>query len=74
MARKGLFTEFSPAPRPKETAPAPEGAARAPLMPRGAVGALQSSLARMQANAVQDVAPELIDHAGVEDRLAHDDA
>lgn len=74
MARKGLFTEFSPAPRPNEAAHAPEGSARAPLMPRGAVGALQSSLARMQANAVQDVAPELIDHAGVEDRLAHDDA
>lgn len=41
-------------------------------MPRGAVGALQSSLNRMQENAVQELDGNLIDMAGVEDRLGTD--
>ncbi len=41
-------------------------------MPRGAVGALQSSLNRMQENAVQEMDGNLIDMAGVEDRLGTD--
>lgn len=39
---------------------------------RGTVGALQSSLSRLQENAVQDIDAALIDDAGVEDRLGID--
>lgn len=39
---------------------------------RGAVGALQSSLTKLQENAVQEVDAALIDDAGVEDRLGID--
>ncbi|MEI4474174.1 plasmid partitioning protein RepB [Frigidibacter sp. MR17.24] len=67
MARKGLFT---PDILPAADTPAPASAPK--LMPRGAVGALQSSLSRMQTNAVQEIAPELIEDAGVEDRLGID--
>ena len=45
-----------------------------PPAPRGAVGALQSSLSKLQENAVQDIDPRLIDDAGVEDRLGQDNA
>ncbi|WP_271881970.1 plasmid partitioning protein RepB [Phaeobacter italicus] len=68
MARKGILsTDTSPS-----TANRPEPKAR--MMPRGAVGALQSSLTRLQENAVQDIDPALIDDAGLEDRLGLDDA
>ncbi|WP_299629297.1 plasmid partitioning protein RepB [uncultured Tateyamaria sp.] len=40
--------------------------------PRGAVGALQSSLSKLQENAVQEIDAKQIDDAGVEDRLGHD--
>ncbi|WP_299658371.1 plasmid partitioning protein RepB [uncultured Tateyamaria sp.] len=42
--------------------------------PRGAVGALQSSLSKLQENAVQEIDATQIDDAGVEDRLGHDHA
>lgn len=42
--------------------------------PRGAVGALQSSLTKLQENAVQEIDAALIDDAGVEDRLGVDNA
>lgn len=45
-----------------------------PPAPRGAVGALQSSLSKLQENAVQDIDSALIDDAGVEDRLGDDHA
>jgi ParB family transcriptional regulator, chromosome partitioning protein len=70
MARKGIFsddlvqTSTKPAVEPR----------RANLMPRGAVGALQSSMAKMQESAVQDVDAKLIDDAGLEDRLGIDPA
>lgn len=65
MARKGILsTDITPASEP------PKPGARA--MPRGAVGALQSSLSRLQENAVQDIDPNLIDDAGFEDRLGLD--
>ncbi len=64
MARKGILnTNISP----KGEAPQ-----RQRLMPQGAVGALQSSLNRMQENAVQDIDTALIDNAGFEDRLGLD--
>ncbi|WP_343212002.1 plasmid partitioning protein RepB (plasmid) [Aliisedimentitalea scapharcae] len=67
MARKGILTTkiTSPDERPKP-------AAR--MMPRGAVGALQSSLTKLQENAVQEVDAALIDDAGFEDRLGIDSA
>lgn len=70
MARKGIL---SPTPSPttadKPERPKPRAAA---MMPRGAVGALQSSLTKLQENAVQDIDTALIDDAGVEDRLGLD--
>lgn len=65
MARKGILnTNITPK---GEAAPQ-----RQRLMPQGAVGALQSSLNRMQENAVQDIDTALIDNAGLEDRLGLD--
>ena len=67
MARKGILTtKLTP---PDER---PKPAAR--MMPRGAVGALQSSLTKLQENAVQEVDAALIDDAGFEDRLGIDTA
>jgi ParB family chromosome partitioning protein len=69
MARKGILsTNIST----KTNASAPKPKAR--LIPQGAVGALQSSLTRIQENAVQEIDPALIDDAGVEDRLGMDSA
>jgi len=66
MARKGILnTNITP------KSDAPE---RQRLMPHGAVGALQSSLTKLQENAVQDIDPNLIDSAGMEDRLGVDSA
>jgi len=74
MARKGIFSDTI-LPAGKDKAEAGRPAPRRPdLMPRGAVGALQSSLAKMQESAVQDVDPSLIDDAGLEDRLGIDSA
>ncbi|PYG28894.1 plasmid partitioning protein RepB [Pelagimonas varians] len=63
MARKGILTSGlgTKPDRPK-----------AHLMPRGAVGALQSSLSKLQENAVQDIDPNMVDDAGLEDRLGID--
>ncbi|MFK7753449.1 MAG: plasmid partitioning protein RepB [Sedimentitalea sp.] len=63
MARKGILT-----PGPDTPAPTP----RAKSPPRGAVGALQSSLTRLQESAIQDIDAALIDDAGFEDRLGVD--
>ena len=65
MARKGILT---PDLNPGET----RGAAKPRMMPRGAVGALQSSLSKLQENAVQEIDCALIDDAGYEDRLGID--
>lgn len=70
MARKGILTPAAPAKATDATAPKPA----AKMMPRGAVGALQSSLSKLQENAVQDIDVNLIDDAGVEDRLSYDSA
>lgn len=67
MARKGILNPnlTTPRARPERTAD---------TAPRGAVGALQSSLTKLQENAVQDIDASLIDDAGVEDRLSIDPA
>lgn len=66
MARKGIL---SSALNPN---PAATPAAKARMMPRGAVGALQSSLSKLQESAVQEIDTALIDDAGYEDRLGID--
>ena len=68
MARKGILGGDIPA--KAERRPPPE----AQNAPRGAVGALQSSLTKLQENAVQEIDASLIDDAGVEDRLGVDSA
>ncbi|WP_390915590.1 plasmid partitioning protein RepB [Pseudosulfitobacter sp. SM2401] len=67
MARKGILSTDISKPNRNRTADNP-----APTPPRGAVGALQSSLSKLQENAVQDIDAKLIDDAGVEDRLGLD--
>ena len=69
MARKGILSSETKAPAPPQEWPTPKPS----TVPRGAVGALQSSLTRLQENAVQDLDASLIDMAGVEDRLGVDD-
>ncbi|MFW2543764.1 plasmid partitioning protein RepB [Primorskyibacter sp. 2E107] len=66
MARKGILNIGSNTPQDRKK---PD----APAQPRGAVGALQSSLTRLQENAVQDLDPHLIDAAGMQDRLGVDE-
>ncbi len=65
MARKGILSTGpdtpAPAPRPKPA-----------KAPRGAVGALQSSLTKLQEGAVQEIDATLIEDAGFEDRLGID--
>ncbi len=68
MARKGILGGDLPAKTERRRAP------DAPIAPRGAVGALQSSLTKLQENAVQEIDASLIDDAGVEDRLGVDSA
>ena len=76
MARKGILstgtTVSKPENRVKQPISEPKSSPKPSLMPRGAVGALQSSLNRMQENAVQELDAALIDMAGVEDRLGTD--
>lgn len=78
MARKGiLFSGTEGGARTPAAATTPPAAAtEAPgrAAPRGPVGALQSSLARMQEGALQDIDPALIDDGGFEDRLGQDGA
>jgi len=64
MARKGILS--SDIPKGERPKPAPKPARR------GAVGALQSSLTKLQEGAVQEIDPNLVDNAGVEDRLGLD--
>lgn len=68
MARKGILSTDTTG-TPKKTAGKPPAPPR-----RGAVGALQSSLTKLQESAVQDIDPAVIDDAGLEDRLGIDAA
>ena len=66
MARKGILTtnlnQSGGSAKPEKPR----------MMPRGAVGALQSSLSKLQENAVQEIDCALIDDAGLKDRLGMD--
>ncbi|MCJ7873482.1 plasmid partitioning protein RepB [Phaeobacter sp. J2-8] len=64
MARKGILTT--------DNTPSQRRNSGGGLAPRGAVGALQSSLSKLQENAVQDIDPHHIHQAGVVDRLGND--
>ncbi|MCA0922932.1 plasmid partitioning protein RepB [Pseudooceanicola nanhaiensis] len=66
MARKGILTS--------NITPPSEAPSRQRTAPQGAVGALQSSLTKLQESAVQDIDTALIDNAGMEDRLGLDAA
>ncbi|MCB4457040.1 plasmid partitioning protein RepB [Leisingera sp. McT4-56] len=68
MARKGILSTALSSPAASAPGPKPK------MMPRGAVGALQSSLSKLQESAVQEIDPALIDDAGYEDRLGIDGA
>lgn len=68
MARKGILTTEITKPEAQTPSEKPR------MMPRGAVGALQSSLSKLQENAVQEIDCALIDDAGYEDRLGLDSA
>lgn len=65
MARKNILNPNAGTP------PAP-ASSKAPPPKRGAVGALQSSLTKLQENAVQEIDPSKINNAGVEDRIGTD--
>jgi ParB family chromosome partitioning protein len=68
MARKGiLISNGGDTPKPAKLRPINPA-------PRGAVGALQSSLSKLQENAIQQIDAALIDDAGLEDRLGLDPA
>lgn len=64
MARKGILSPGSETPAPRRQVDRPA--------PRGAVGALQSSLSKLQEAAVQEIDTALIHDTGVADRIGHD--
>lgn len=66
MARKGILTTGN------ATETAQPSRRPSPTAPRGTVGALQSSLTRLQESAVQEIEAERIVDAGVADRLGDD--
>lgn len=66
MARKGILSTDIPTGTRAKSTPRP------PAPSRGTVGALQSSLSKLQENAVQEIDADLIEDAGVEDRLGYD--
>lgn len=69
MARKGILGGDLPDRTQRRRGPDTPA-----QQPRGAVGALQSSLTKLQESAVQDIDAALIDDAGIEDRLGIDSA
>lgn len=66
MARKGILTTNL------NQSGGPAKPEKPRMMSRGAVGALQSSLSKLQENAVQEIDCALIDDAGLKDRLGVD--
>lgn len=70
MARKGILSSDITRGARSSSSSTPAAAPQK----RGAVGALQSSLTRLQEGAVQEIDADLIDDAGIEDRLGIDAA
>lgn len=66
MARKDLLKHLMTAPAPTEE-PRP-----LPRSDRGAIGAVSKSINELKSRAIIDVAPDMIDHAGIRDRLDDD--
>ncbi len=68
MARKDLLKHLMGAPEPAaQDQPLPR-------MGRGAIGAVSKSIHELKSRAIIEVPPELIDHAGIHDRLDRDEA
>jgi ParB family chromosome partitioning protein len=67
MARKNLLQDLMAG------APAPSAAAE-PRAARGAIGAVSQSIADLRARAIIEVSADMIDHAGLQDRLDSDEA
>ena len=66
MARKNLLAGLSSDPQADRPAPPPR-------RPTGAVGAVGRSIADLKANAVVEIPADMVDTAGVEDRLGADE-
>lgn len=77
MARKNLLEGLISAKGSGTTSSAAPLAAfspaSAPRMNKGAIGAVGQSIAELKSRAVFEVAPELIDNAGLEDRIGGED-
>jgi ParB family chromosome partitioning protein len=77
MARKNLLKDLiagEPAAEPEANAPASSPSPAPPRRARGAVGAVSQSIADLKARALVEVPADLIDDAGLKDRLDDDDA
>ncbi|MDS9469866.1 plasmid partitioning protein RepB [Paracoccus sp. MBLB3053] len=68
MARKDLLKNLMSAPERSEPGQT------APRLERGAIGAVSKSISELKSRAIIEVAPDLIDHAGLHDRLDEDPA
>ncbi|WBU55329.1 plasmid partitioning protein RepB [Paracoccus sp. SCSIO 75233] len=66
MARKDLLKGLMEAPAPSSETPAP------PRYERGAIGAVSKSINDLRSRAIVDVHPDMIDDAGLRDRLDED--
>lgn len=71
MARKDILKGLL---GPEGSAPAPQPAASAPRSSKGAIGAVSRSIADLKARSVIEIDPNLIEGAGVQDRLGYDEA
>ncbi|WP_134682224.1 plasmid partitioning protein RepB [Paracoccus ravus] len=66
MARKDLLKSLMGLPEN------PDADAPLPRMERGAIGAVSKSISELKSRAIIEVAPDLIDNAGIEDRMDAD--
>lgn len=76
MARKNILQglmEAPPAPQPPAQSQT-EGADHGPRSSRGAIGAVSRSIADLKARAVVELDPQVIEAAGMQDRLETDEA
>ncbi|WP_375689924.1 plasmid partitioning protein RepB [Pseudooceanicola sp. LIPI14-2-Ac024] len=69
MARKDLLKGLMQPQEPKDEAPAPRPQ---PRYTKGAIGAVSQSIAELKSRALEEVPADLIDSAGLRDRLGED--